>query len=494
MKRYGKRRLRARRRDHHQPSGGGRPAPQQRRHLHALFLRGRAADVRHRARALDRRRRHEHRLRRRPAASPIRGSRACSSISSRSTRRASSTRRSTACSSDNIRFPGILARRHAIADGGVPARGAAPGRAVREIRPRHDPRRDRADLRRDRAQVPQRRRADPDGVYEAKSFLDDDGVKRDERLPIHAKVTVDHGDMTIDLSGCSGERKAGDQLAHAVPARASPTRRSPAPLDPVNEGSFRALERDHPRRQHHDGALSGADGGLEHASCPTVVDTIVTALAPAMPDRMPGRRIMGFLGGAVVFFGVQSQDRQALRRAEHRRRRLGRAADEDGESGSVSVCQGDVRNGSIEGIELKCPVLVEERALRHGFRRRRQISRRARHRHRACATWSRAAGISSGPSREHCPPWGIVGRQAGDARRVICCACPARTISARWTAPHHPVPVDSEVIVRTGGGGGWGDPLERDPGAGARRRDRGIGVAGRRRDVVRRGAQGRFDA
>jgi N-methylhydantoinase B len=29
---------------------------------------------------------------------------------------------------------------------------------------------------------------------------------------------------------------------------------------------------------------------------------------------------------------------------------------------------------------------------------------------------------------------------------------------------HKPVPKDSEVIVRTGGGGGWGDPLERDPG------------------------------
>src|SRR6202044_2341229 len=30
-------------------------------------------------------------------------------------------------------------------------------------------------------------------------------------------------------------------------------------------------------------------------------------------------------------------------------------------------------------------------------------------------------------------------------------------------APHYPVPIDSEVIVRTGGGGGWGDPLEREP-------------------------------
>ena len=37
---------------------------------------------------------------------------------------------------------------------------------------------------------------------------------------------------------------------------------------------------------------------------------------------------------------------------------------EDGESASVSVCQGDVRNAPIETIELKTPVLVEQRALR----------------------------------------------------------------------------------------------------------------------------------
>ena len=46
MQRYGARRLQAGRRAHHQPPGGGRPASQQRRHLHALFLQGRAPDVR----------------------------------------------------------------------------------------------------------------------------------------------------------------------------------------------------------------------------------------------------------------------------------------------------------------------------------------------------------------------------------------------------------------------------------------------------------------
>ena len=31
------------------------------------------------------------------------------------------------------------------------------------------------------------------------------------------------------------------------------------------------------------------------------------------------------------------------------------------------------------------------------------------------------------------------------------------------TGSHIPVAVKSQAIVRTGGGGGWGDPLERDP-------------------------------
>ena len=91
-------RLQARRRDHHQSPGGRRPAPQQRRHLHALFLQGRAADVLDGARALDRRRRNVDRLRRRRVGrrSLVRG--AAARPAQDLSRRASSTRRSIACS------------------------------------------------------------------------------------------------------------------------------------------------------------------------------------------------------------------------------------------------------------------------------------------------------------------------------------------------------------------------------------------------------------
>ena len=82
----------------------------------------------------------------------------------------------------------------------------------------------------------------PSGVYEAKSFLDNDGVSK-EPVRIHAKVTVDaeKGDMIIDLSGCSAARKAGINSRTLAGARVA-YKSLTAPLDPVNEGSFNALK------------------------------------------------------------------------------------------------------------------------------------------------------------------------------------------------------------------------------------------------------------
>src|SRR5262249_34123056 len=134
---------------------------------------------------------------------------------------------------------------------------------------------------------------------------------------------------------------------------------------------------------------------------------------------------------------------------------------EDGESATVSGCQGDVRNGSIEGIELKCPVLVESRALRQGsggagtYRGGLGIDLRVRN--LVEGKWD--CGLRR---RRNCPPYGLWGGRPG-AYGDYLLRLYGETDFKSMAASHHLVPARSEVIVRTGGGGGWGDPLARDP-------------------------------
>ena len=112
--------LQARRRGYHQPPGGRGPAPEQHRRLHALLLPGRASRVRDGARALDRRRRHLHRVRRRSdRGRPVAGraaTRPDQDLRGRQARREDLPRHQ-----GQHPLPGVLAGRHEIADGGVPA-------------------------------------------------------------------------------------------------------------------------------------------------------------------------------------------------------------------------------------------------------------------------------------------------------------------------------------------------------------------------------------
>jgi len=297
-----------------------------------------------------------------------------------------------------------------------------------------------------------------DGTYEAEAFIDDDGIRRDEPVRVHAKVIVDNGRMTIDLSGCSAERRAAINSRTYAGARVA-YKALTGPLDPVNEGSFRALDVIIPEGNIMMARFPAPMAGWS-AIVPTVVDAIVAALAKAMPDKVPAGH-HGLLGGAVVFFGVHPRTGRRFVVQSIEGGGWGGRPYEDGESGTVSVCQGDVRNGSIEGIELKCPVLVESRALRRDSggagKHRGGLGIDVRVRNLVEGKWN-----FEQTRRQKCPPWGLWGGKAGGYGDYLL-RLPGDNDFKSMAASHHPVPVKSEVIVRTGGGGGWGDPLERSP-------------------------------
>ena len=298
----------------------------------------------------------------------------------------------------------------------------------------------------------------PDGVYEASGSLDDDGLIKDDPVKLHAKVTVKDGHMVIDLSGCSGERKAAINSRTLAGARVA-YKALTAPLEPVNEGSFRALDVIIPEGNIMMARFPAPMSGWS-AVVPTVVDTIVAALAPAMPDRVPAGH-HGLLGGAMVFFGNHPQTGKRFVVQSLEGGGWGGRPMEDGESGTVSVCQGDVRNGSIEGIELKCPVLVEARAMRADScgagKYRGGLGLDVRVRNLVEGRWN-----FEHTKRQMCPPWGLWNGKPGEFGGYLM-RLPGELDFTPMRGAHVAVPIGSEAIVRTGGGGGWGDPLERDP-------------------------------
>src|SRR5271157_497687 len=298
----------------------------------------------------------------------------------------------------------------------------------------------------------------PDGVYVAESFMDTNGFQKDVPLRIKVKVTVSGSDMTIDLSGCDPQNKGPYNSRTLAGARVA-YKALTMPLEPVNEGSFNALKLIVPEGNFMMAKYPAVMSGWS-MPIPTVVDTILKALAPAIPDKIPAGHL-GVLGGTIVFFGYDPQKKKNFIVQSIEGGGWGGRPFEDGASASVSICQGDVRNAPIENIELKCPVLVQERVLRQDSggagKFRGGLGLDSQVRNLVEGRWNL---VQTG--RRECPPWGLWGGKPGDVSDFLL-RLPDQPEWQSVDVALYPVPTNSEVIVRTAGGGGWGNPLEREP-------------------------------
>ncbi len=298
----------------------------------------------------------------------------------------------------------------------------------------------------------------PDGVYEAASSYDDDTVRPDEPVQIHAKVTVSGGDMTIDLSGCSKQREGGINSRTLAAARVA-YKALTEPRSPVNEGSFQALTTIIPEGNIMMASYP-APMGAWSLILPTVVDTVFKALAPAMKDTLAAAH-HGLLGGSVSFFASNTASGGGFVVQSLEGGGWGGGPGRDGESGTVSICQGDVRNAPIEAIELKAPVVVEERAFRPDSggpgTHRGGLGLKVRVRNLIEGKWNLARS-----RRRKCPPWGMWGGGAGETAEYLL-RLPTDDGFKPIDQVMRKVPLGSEVTVLTGGGGGWGPPEQRDP-------------------------------
>jgi N-methylhydantoinase B len=303
----------------------------------------------------------------------------------------------------------------------------------------------------------------PDGTYEAESFLDNDGRNLDQPLRVKVAVRVRGAQMTVDFSEMNRQvpspLNSGRSGGIAAARVAFKALTSPA-LD-VNEGCFRPLEVVLPEGTMLS-ARPGAALGRWSLALPTVIDTILKALAPAVPHLVPAAH-KGDMGGCS-FFGFRPDGTRFLLMNIFGGGWGGRPF-EDGESAAVSVCQGDVRNTPVELQEIKYPVLIDKQAFRTdsgGAGRYRgglglEVSYRM--------LQNCKANINCERTRD--PPWGLHGGGPGAANSAIV---------RRADGSERVVLKATEIELATGdvvtfftaGGGGFGNPHERAPEASAR--------------------------
>jgi len=188
------------------------------------------------------------------------------------------------------------------------------------------------------------------------------------------------------------------------------------------------------------------------------VDTVLKALAPALPERIPAAHL-GTLGAGWAFFGSDPKKGRRFVVQSIEGGGWGGRPWEDGESASVSICQGDVRNAPIESLELKSPVTIEGRMLR------RDSGGAGKYRG-GLGVETQVTSLVDGhlsvhnTGRKLTPPWGLWGGRAGGVagnRPPGAAGFEAVDMNRRW------MPTGSTAAITSAGGGGWGDPLDRDP-------------------------------
>ena len=300
----------------------------------------------------------------------------------------------------------------------------------------------------------------PDGEYFAKSFMDDDGVELGKKIPIRVKVTVLGDQMTIDLTDVSNQVKGfynSGEAAGIACAQVAFKCLTAANELPINDGCFKALE------------VILPPGKVISATRPapmrwwmtfpmTVVDTVFKALSTAIPEKV----IAGHHADLVIasVHGKTPVDNKLfLYLGGLIGGGWGAKHNEDGMSATIAINDGDTHNGPSEQVEAKYPLIVEKYGLRDdsgGAGRQRgglgteQIVRVKSDIMFNCQI-----------ERVECRPWGLFGGLSAMGNQVGIAKDGKTQIYNTGKVFSKLLSKDNQWILRSGGGGGFGSPLER---------------------------------
>lgn len=306
------------------------------------------------------------------------------------------------------------------------------------------------------------------GEYRYQTYLDNRGESA-EPLLLRVRLTVGGGEIHADFTG-SAPQVAGPANLGPAPATTATFTMTKALLDPagpINAGALRPIRVTAP--------LGSVVNALPPAACGAIGEVrraleslVVGTLGMAIPERL-----VGDLKGASNLTSISGRNRGRpgdFLFVEFPAGGTGGTSRADGNNTMRNFAEGDISSiQPIEALEATCPLRVDRMLLRQ------DSGGPGRHRgglglQREIRVLGDHAALSVLSDKNVIPPYGVRHGWTGATNRFTVLRDGAEIepsiLPGKITG--FPLRADDVVIERTAGGGGYGDPLERDPEAVAR--------------------------
>lgn len=307
----------------------------------------------------------------------------------------------------------------------------------------------------------------PDGDYSAEGWLDDDGRNRDVQLKVKVTLRVRGDEVEVDLTGSSDQTPT----AYNVPFEGSTKVAAYAGfrkllLDaattelrvPSNEGSFRPIKVTAPLGSIFN-PRAPASAEARFTQCNRMIDLIIRALAPVMPEKV----IAG--SSASISFAAYS----GLRPSgdywvflEVNEGAYGGRPRSDGPD-CIDNLMANTRNNPLEDLAMHIPMICDRYELRDDalpgageFRGGIGVVKAQR--------VLTPAFITHESERHTDAPWGIFGGHDGACGRCTI-TNPARPDVREMHSKFSGLAVGADDVMTyySPNGGGYGNPLNRPP-------------------------------
>jgi N-methylhydantoinase B len=302
-------------------------------------------------------------------------------------------------------------------------------------------------------------RAIPDGTYSFEDFVDDDGIERGRPIRVHVDLTVSGDTLAFDFSGSSPQAKGPVNCTFNMTDSAvvCGTLMSVGSGVPANAGCYRPITITAPEGLCVN-ARSPAPVANRMAVGHRVVNAVMGAFAQALPDRIPA----AYYGVSYVY--AFNAIHAGGRRQVYFDLECGGWGGHPEEDGGNAFCCGfhNNSNAPIEMIENGYPVTFQQYRLipdSGGVGKRRGGLGLIR----SFRVDSPEGTFSANLDRFTVPPYGLQGGGRGRGGRLwvrrsgdeVETELPSKISGLEVSA-------GDVLALETSGGGGWGDPAERE--------------------------------